>query len=180
MDSWYLRNKEYASAKQKEYKSTPEFKLHRLEKDRKNKDHNNKIRQIWRLGKGKEKDKIQRKKDNHKYWHTHKNNPEFQKKEQIRHAKYSKENPDKMLKNHINSLKRLGLTLNMSHFKIGMALKSWSQTVRKNNPFCFCGEKADVTHHILEKQFYPKLMLNINNGIPLCHLHHNEVHWGTV
>ena len=40
MDSWYLRNKEYASAKQKEYKSTPEFKLHRLEKDRKNKDHN--------------------------------------------------------------------------------------------------------------------------------------------
>ena len=176
MESWYLRNKETVIIKQKAYKSTPEFKAHRLEQDRKNRDHINKLKRIWRHGKGKQKDKISKQKSDHKYWNKKKHDPIFQEKQRIRHAKYSKENPEKLLKNSINRLKKMGLTLNMTHFAVGMALKNWSQSIRKNNPLCFCGNKADVTHHLLYKQLYPKLMLNVNNGIPLCTQHHREVH----
>lgn len=173
--TWYKDNKERESKKQKAYKATPEFKKMRKEYDKKNHDHQLELKRQWKIN-NPEKLKAQKSKDNKKYRLKNKHNPIYIEKEKLRHARYSKENPDKMLKNHINSLKKLGLTLNMTHFKIGMALKSWSQSVRKEKPFCWCGEKADVTHHLFEKQYYPQLMLNINNGMPLCTRHHDEVH----
>ena len=174
---YYQKNKNKFLQWQREYRLKNKYSVleNRRKYDKENHKHQLELKQQWRLD-NPEKYKTQKQKDDHKYWNKNKHNPVYIEKEKVRHAKYSKENPDKMLKNHINSLKKLGLSLNMTQFKIGMALKSWSQTVRKNNPNCFCGKKADVTHHLLYKQYNPKLMLNINNGLPLCTEHHNEVH----
>jgi len=68
-----------------------------------------------------------------------------------------------------------------SAHRYGHALRSWSRTVRSrdNNKCQICGsEKGVVSHHIFYKSLYPKLSLNINNGVTLCVLHHKEVHLG--
>jgi len=175
---WYYENRETQIQKNREWKNQNREKMLQQKKEyhQKNRELILKKKKEYREN---NKEKIKqyridnRERDHLKQLEYRNNNIE---KEKIRHAKYSKENPDKALKNSINHLKKLGLTLNMTHFKVGMALKNWSQTIRKNNPLCFCGEKADVTHHLLFKQLYPKLMLNVNNGIPLCTIHHNELH----
>ena len=175
--NWYIQNKEYARNKQKEYKSSSEFKELRRIYDKKNHEHQLELKRNWRRGSGKVKDKISKQKSDHKYYLKMKYNPVFIQKEKIRHAKYSKEHPEQLLKNQINHLKKLGLSLNMAHFKTGMALKSWSQTIRNNFVSCkICADKATHTHHLFYKQYYPKLALNLNNGIPLCKVHHDEVH----
>jgi hypothetical protein len=174
---YYEKNKEKFLQWQREYrvKNRSSILENRRKYDKKNHEHQLELKYQWRKD-NPIKHKESKQKSDHKQWIKNKHNPEFQRKEQLRHAKYSKENPDMMLKNNINHLKKLGLSLNMTHFKIGMALKNWSQTIRKDNPLCFCGEKADVAHHLFEKQYYPKLMLNVNNGLPLCTRHHDEVH----
>ncbi len=56
-------------------------------------------------------------------------------------------------------------------------LRAWSGAVKALvNGLCWCGEKAVQSHHIFGKIKYPKLSLNINNGISLCFDHHMEVH----
>jgi hypothetical protein len=150
---YHFKNRDSILIKKKEYRENNDAKIKQYRIDNKERDH--KTQKEYR-----------------------ENNVE---KEKIRHTKYSKENPDKMLKNSINALKKLGDAVDMTHFKVGMALKNWSQTIRKNDPNCaICDGIADVTHHIIHKQYYPQLMFNLNNGIPLCKSHHHEVHWGTV
>lgn len=174
--TWYLDNKERERKKQKAYKSTPRFKALRKQYDEKNHEHQLELKRQWKRN-NPERLKIQKSKDDKTYRERNKHNPKYIEKERIRHAKYSKEHPEKALKNNINSLKKLGLSLNMAHFKTGMALKSWSQTIRSNFVSCkICADKATHTHHLLYRQYYPKLALNLNNGIPLCTAHHNEAH----
>ena len=179
--TWYSENKEKALQWQREYREKNHDAVleNRREYDKVNHSHQLALKKQWKLD-NPEKYKAQKKKDDHTYWLTHKFNPKYIKSEKLRHAKYSKANPEKMLKNSIKSLKKLGLALNMKHFKVGMALKNWSQTIRKSNPNCvICNEKADHSHHLFHKAFYPKLALNLNNGVPLCITHHNEIHkWG--
>lgn len=208
--TWYFDNREREQQKQKEYKSTPEFKAHRLEQDRKNKEYNNARRKEWRHGIGKEKDKVQRGKDNSKYYAKVKDTPEFKEKESKRGKIYhennkeriseyskkhsqipevkerrnetnniwSKNNPEKVLEKNIRYLSNLAEPVNMDRFEYGVALMSWTKTVMKKfASLCqVCSEKADHSHHVLFKALYPKLSLNINNGIPLCLEHHKEIH----
>lgn len=57
------------------------------------------------------------------------------------------------------------------------ALSEWSRLVKKNFEHkCWCGERATQSHHIFHRAKYPKLALNLNNGIALCDHHHFEVH----
>lgn len=214
MDSWYKRNKEYARQKQKEYKSTTEFKEKRKEQDRKNKDHINELKRKWRHGVGKQKEKISKQKSDKKYRDKVKDTPEFKEKESIRGKKYRSENkekiseynkkysklpkvvqrrreleriryennPEKKFDINIRYLNKLSQPVNMDRFEYQVALMSWTKTIRKrfDNLCQICFNKADHSHHIFHKAKYPKLALNLNNGIPLCKSHHHEVHWGYV
>ena len=90
----------------------------------------------------------------------------------------NEKNPEKRLKNNIKYLDGLSQPVSMDRFEYQVALMSWTKTVKKlfNNLCQVCFKKADHSHHLFEKAKYPKLALNINNGIPLCTQHHREVH----
>ena len=71
------------------------------------------------------------------------------------------------------------LIIGGSKHRYAHALRAWSKLVRvRDYDKCvLCESKIDViSHHILHKSKYPKLSLNINNGITLCKKCHKEVH----
>lgn len=176
---WYYKNREYQIQKNREWKEKNREHMLAQKKEYHFKNRERillKKKQFRELNKEKIRlyRELNKERDRKKEAEYRQNNIE---KERIRHAKYSKEHPEQILKNQINSLKKLGLSLNMAHFKTGMALKTWSQTIRNNFVSCkICADKATHSHHLFYKQYYPKLALNINNGIPLCKIHHDEVH----
>lgn len=55
---------------------------------------------------------------------------------------------------------------------------SWSQQVRQiHGKLCvICEQPCTHAHHIIHKKTYPGLAKNINNGVPLCLLHHQQTH----
>ena len=210
--TWYADNKERESIKQKAYKSTPEFKQHRREYDKKKHDHFLKLKYQWRLD-NPEKYKAQKKKDDKKYRDQIKDTPEFKEKESVRGKKYYNENKEKIAKYsrihsklpevaqrrrelekiryeanpekkhiiNIRYLNKLSQPVNMDRFEYQIALMSWTKTVRKHfdNKCQVCFADSDHSHHLFQKQYYPKLALNLNNGIALCLTHHKEIHqWG--
>lgn len=92
--------------------------------------------------------------------------------------KWVKENPERRLEIMHRHLKRLGIPFKMDQFEYGYALHSWSQVVKKiyGETCVICNQVPTQVHHILHKAKHPKLSLNPNNGIPLCVIHHKEVH----
>ena len=59
------------------------------------------------------------------------------------------------------------------------ALQSWSRFIKSRDKLCQnCGGLGEISHHLLFKSLYPKLMLNRNNGITLCKSCHSELHYG--
>ena len=62
--------------------------------------------------------------------------------------------------------------------KYRYSIQSWSKSV-KNRDYKTCqncGFVGSIAHHILHKSKYPKLSLNLDNGITLCKKCHNECH----
>lgn len=97
----------------------------------------------------------------------------------IKFKKYQKNNPEIILKGQIKHLKKLGKELKLPYKKYEWALHSWNKTIRKllGGKCLVCGSTFKVNiHHLFHKAKYPKLSLNINNGIPLCKIHHREAH----
>ena len=82
------------------------------------------------------------------------------------------------LKSQTKYLKRIGKNINQVYHKLPYLYSQWSKTIRDqyDNKCAICLEPASHTHHIFHKSKYPELSLNLNNGIPLCLVHHNEVH----
>ena len=100
-------------------------------------------------------------------------------KKVIMDKQYRQDHPEVNLKAKIKQLTKLGTSLNLSSWETRTGLISWSKTVRKKqgDRCLICGSSDHVnSHHILYKNKYPELSLNENNGIPLCRLHHLEVH----
>ena len=97
------------------------------------------------------------------------------------HKQYHQEHPENSFKSNLKRLNKLGKIYNMSAYEYAWALQSWTRVIRKNKHSCeICGScKKLAVHHLLFKKQYPKLSLNINNGILLCHKHHMELHHGT-
>ena len=73
-------------------------------------------------------------------------------------------------------LGRLMDVLDMSESELNKQKSNWSRSVRKDKPCVVCGQKAVHAHHLLYSSKYPRLSLNLNNGVPLCRGHHAEVH----
>lgn len=83
--------------------------------------------------------------------------------------------------NHENYLrfKKMAREVKMSFKEYRYALKIFNQTVREQQGNCciICGSRYKVTiHHLFFKGFFPKLSLSPNNGVPLCYIHHSQVH----
>ena len=117
----------------------------------------------------KNKEKIKAKS---KKWY--KNNKEKQKAYTKR---YYKEHPEICLKSNLKQFKMIGNIFNLTSEKYMWALISWSRAVKKDKSCVICGSKNNLNaHHLFYKNLYPKLSLNINNGITLCKKHHNETH----
>jgi len=84
------------------------------------------------------------------------------------------------LKSQIKYLTKLGKELKLPYRQFSYALQSFNLIVRKQkgNQCGVCGSLDRVTiHHLFYKYWYPQLSLNVNNGIPLCKIHHNEIHY---
>ena len=101
----------------------------------------------------------------------------------IKSKKWMKDNPNAWrqiaLKSQIKYLKKIGERIKTDYRKIPYLYRNWSSIIKEqyNNKCVVCGSIHNLhTHHIFHKSKYPELSLNLNNGIPLCLVHHNEVH----
>lgn len=95
---------------------------------------------------------------------------------------YSKEYPEIQHKANVKRLIKLGKVLGITSIEYTYANKSWSQIVKKLDSYTcqICGitgtSKTLHAHHIFFVSLYPKLSLNLNNGISLCIPCHEELH----
>ncbi len=155
----YYKNREQKLEKKKEY-----YKKNKLEMLTKHKNWWKNTSQSYRI--------ISNAKNREYYRHN-------KTKINSRIKNYQKQNPQILLKSMKNYLKKVGDWYNKKEHPTYMAaFIDWSKTIKKrDNDKCqICGNKADVSHHILFKAKFPELSLNENNGITLCNIHHNEIH----
>ena len=68
--------------------------------------------------------------------------------------------------------------LDMSPDEYSRKKGEWSKNIRnKNNGKCIeCDKPAKYAHHILYASTHPHLQFELDNGMPLCKLHHAEKH----
>lgn len=99
--------------------------------------------------------------------------------ERLKYAKqYRMDHPDVALRGGKKYLEKLGKDLGILDIDVKRVLMSWKRTIQKRDKTCqICGSMNNLNaHHIFHRKYYPKLTLNINNGILLCRKHHYEVH----
>ena len=159
----YDKRKEY----HKEYNIKPVNKQRKLEWNRSNTD---KTRQYRQKQMNKPDHKAKRK--------VYRQRPHVIEYERNYNKERYKKHPEKFLKNKIDRITRLGSSFDYDFNKMIWELNSWSKTVRNRDEHkCkICDNNAIHSHHIFQKKFYPKLCLNVNNGISLCYKCHREVH----
>ena len=85
---------------------------------------------------------------------------------------YHREHPEVNLKSGTKQLEKLGVNLGILTKDVKRVLMNWKRTIQKRDISCqVCGSKDNLqAHHILYRKYYPKLALNINNGMLLCRL----------
>lgn len=91
-------------------------------------------------------------------------------------AIYEKNNRDKRDQIRLRLIHKLAKPFNLNDSEFKETLRAWSEKIRKENPFCFCGNPCKISHHIIFKKIMPELSLNLNNGIALCVPCHKEIH----
>ena len=93
--------------------------------------------------------------------------------------KYYKENPEKFFGYNMKHLKKLGNNFNINSKAFRNAYLAWSKSIKKRDKVCqICNSSQNLkAHHLFYKSSNPKLVLNLNNGITLCELHHKEIHF---
>ena len=132
-------------------------------------------------------------KDKRKSWEKQ-NNPRLQKyrtdyyfkNRQHKHdydQNYFRKNPEKYLERNKRQLVKHSIPFKIPYMKYMLALTAWSKSIKKifGGVCLVCGSNESIqTHHLFHKAGYPELSLNLNNGIPLCLVHHNEVHMKNI
>ena len=96
---------------------------------------------------------------------------------------YRKNHPEVLLRNNIRILNKMCSIFDMGSSEYRYALQSWSSSIKKRDPYCKmdCGNKSQISHHILYKNKYPQLSLDLDNGVGLCkdchYTYHNLNGW---
>ena len=182
---YYQENKERKKEYDKKYRqeNKEEIKEHHKKYYQENKEE---IKEYSKKYRQENKEKYQeyskkyrqenkeRKKEYHKKYYQENRDILIKKKKE-----YHKNNPEVNLKYKMKALAILGKEFKLLSWDYKYALISWTKSVRKIlGEYCsICGSKDGLnSHHIFPKAIHPKLSLNINNGIPLCKEHHQEVH----
>jgi 5-methylcytosine-specific restriction endonuclease McrA len=118
--------------------------------------------------------RIRQRKAEKKYRESHKLNqanrtPEQQESYRNMWNKYDKGNGK-------TKVEKMGKLLGVD--KMASKLIIWKSDIKNRDKSCqICGSSTNlISHHILHKEYYPKMALNTNNGIVLCNEHHNECH----
>lgn len=150
---------------EKKYRET-----HKLNQANRTPEQQERCRQIWRKYNNSNKEKLSLKAK--KYYIKNRDRILNKSKE------YRKDNPEVALRSGEKYLKKLGVGMGISTKNVKRVLLSWKRTVQKRDKVCqICGSENNLqAHHILYRKYYPKLALNINNGMLLCKTHHNETH----
>lgn len=159
---YYIKNREALRKKNLKYRLENRDKIIKHMK-KYNEKHKEQHKQ-YRLN---NEDKIKKYRDNYRENH----------KEYFR--QYNKNNPDASLKSHIKHLKKLGKFFDMNSSEYSWAIQSWSETVRNlDNHMCkSCDSTENLhAHHIMPKKDFPKLSLDLDNGVTLCKICHNTLH----
>jgi len=92
---------------------------------------------------------------------------------------YAQHFPEIQFKSKMNSLNKYGKLFDMSTYEYKYALIYWSKTIKKlDTDMCKnCSSKYNLhAHHIQPKSEYPKLSLDIDNGLTLCTKCHYKLH----
>ena len=181
------KNKHALYLKRKEYREKNKEKIKARKAAYHNKIKNTaKYKEKIRKYKEKNREKILQKK---REWHWSnrerilQQKREYSKKHMAKRVAYAKayneKKPEVKLASTKKSLTKFGKPFNLKWDEYAWALLAWGKTVRKiHGAKCgVCGSNEGLnTHHILFKTYFPELSLNENNGIPLCKVHHKEVH----
>lgn len=112
------------------------------------------------------------------YYKKYNKTPERRYQNRKNSHNYYLKHPEKVIWWKTQRFRKHNHLFNMTPQEYQLAIARWSIKVKKQFGIkcVICGNKHTQSHHIFERSKYPKLSLNINNGIPLCHQHHYEVH----
>lgn len=106
------------------------------------------------------------------------NNPFFYRKNRIKTSFYSSAKSAHSAQNFYSITKKRGVLFGLTQKQYASKLNGWSKKIKnKHNNLCqICFKQSYASHHLLYAGLYPKLSLNLNNGIALCHLCHQQTH----
>ena len=103
------------------------------------------------------------------------NNIEYQRqRSRIKNKKTQKYHTKYTMDRNTRFVKLLNITYTQFVYQL-QQLKKKVKT-RDDNTCQTCGGSPDIVHHIIHRQYYPKLTLNENNMITLCKDCHKQVH----
>lgn len=75
---------------------------------------------------------------------------------------------------------KIAESLGLSYTQFTHQLQKIKKIILQRDEFCiFCGDKAELVHHELERKDYPELTLIENNMIALCKMCH-KIHHGMI
>ncbi len=179
----YLQdNKERIKLRSKQYHSQPVVKERKYQY---NQTHKEERKLYPSLQKDFKSEYMREYRKNHIREHNKENREHYNRHKDKVHAKnkrWIKSHPKEwrkiVLKSQIKYLNKIGKSIGLEYHKLPYLYTQWSKTVREqyDNKCQVCFEPSVHSHHIFHKSKYPELSLNLNNGIPLCQIHHNEVH----
>ncbi len=127
------------------------------------------------------------------YWKLHRKpiyiKPECKKCDKKHYAKglcrkhynmnYDKIHPEFRFNVNKRHLEKYSKTFDMNPNEFKWALESWSAVIKKldNNMCKLCDSKEGLNaHHIMPKNSFPEIALELDNGITLCKECHEEAH----
>jgi len=72
---------------------------------------------------------------------------------------------------------RIAKTLGLTYTQFTYQLQLLKKKILQRDEFCvYCGDKAEIVHHELERKYYPELTLTENNMVSSCEECHKLQH----
>jgi len=107
------------------------------------------------------------------------NNKRYHEKYPERRREYESNHPEQRLETMKRHLEKYGKSFSMNPYEYSYALNYWSRTIKKLDNFMCknCDSTKNLhAHHLMPKNEFPKLSLDLDNGITLCEDCHSGIH----